>query len=65
MSHAWAVTEPACGPERSTPSGVERDPARVVALSDAVIAITVTLLVAVRGAERRVIQRGRECRADW
>jgi hypothetical protein len=45
MSHAWAVTEPARGPEESTPFGVERDPARVVAFSDAVIAIAVTLLV--------------------
>jgi uncharacterized membrane protein len=45
MSHAWAVTEPARGPERSTPFGVERDPARLVAFSDAVIAIAVTLLV--------------------
>jgi uncharacterized membrane protein len=39
------VTEPVRGPERSTPFGVERDPARVVAFSDAVIAIAVTLLV--------------------
>jgi TMEM175 potassium channel family protein len=39
------MTEPARGPETSTPFGVERDPARVVAFSDAVIAIAVTLLV--------------------
>jgi uncharacterized membrane protein len=45
MSHAWAVTEAARGREASTPFGVERDPARVVAFTDAVIAIAVTLLV--------------------
>ncbi|HEY3199488.1 MAG TPA: TMEM175 family protein [Actinomycetes bacterium] len=39
------MTEAARGAERSTPFGVERDPARVVAFSDAVIAIAVTLLV--------------------
>jgi uncharacterized membrane protein len=39
------MTEPARGQETSTPFGVERDPARVVAFSDAVIAIAVTLLV--------------------
>jgi uncharacterized membrane protein len=33
------------GPGKSTPSGVERDPVRVVAFSDGVIAIAVTLLV--------------------
>jgi uncharacterized membrane protein len=32
-------------PDASTPFGVERDPARVVAFSDAVVAIAVTLLV--------------------
>jgi TMEM175 potassium channel family protein len=32
-------------PDASTPFGLERDPARVVAFSDAVIAIAVTLLV--------------------
>ena len=45
MSHAWAVTEAARGPKRPAPFGLERDPARVVAFSDAVIAIAVTLLV--------------------
>jgi uncharacterized membrane protein len=39
------VTEPVRGPGRSTPFGAERDPARVGAFSDAVIAIAVTLLV--------------------
>jgi uncharacterized membrane protein len=39
------VTEPVREPGRSTPFGGERDPARVVAFSDAVIAIAVTLLV--------------------
>ncbi|MFD1528733.1 TMEM175 family protein [Pseudonocardia aurantiaca] len=41
----WAVTGPGREPERSTPFGEERDPARVVLFSDAVIAIAVTLLV--------------------
>ncbi len=41
----WAVTESGREPERSTPFGEERDPARVVLFSDAVIAIAVTLLV--------------------
>ena len=45
VGDAWAVTEPVRGPEGSTPFGVERDPARLVAFSDAVIAIAVTLLV--------------------
>jgi hypothetical protein len=45
MSHAKAMTEPARGAETSTPFGVERDPARVVAFRYAVIAIAVTLLV--------------------
>jgi uncharacterized membrane protein len=45
MRDAWAVTEPVRGPEGSTPFGAQRDPARVVAFSDAVIAIAVTLLV--------------------
>ena len=39
------MAEHADGPVGSTPFGVERDPARVVAFSDAVIAIAVTLLV--------------------
>jgi uncharacterized membrane protein len=39
------VTEPARGQRGSAPFGAERDPARVVAFSDAVIAIAVTLLV--------------------
>ncbi|MEW2332113.1 TMEM175 family protein [Micromonospora chersina] len=39
------MTESARGPGRSTPFGTERDPSRVVAFSDAVIAIAVTLLV--------------------
>lgn len=39
------MTHPVRGPGRSTPFGAERDPARVVAFSDAVIAIAVTLLV--------------------
>ena len=39
------MTEPAPGPRKPTPFGVERDPARIVAFSDAVIAIAVTLLV--------------------
>jgi uncharacterized membrane protein len=45
VSHAWPVTEPVGGSGRSTPFGAERDPARIVAFSDAVIAIAVTLLV--------------------
>ena len=45
MSHAGPVTQPAGGPGRSTPFGTARDPARIVAFSDAVIAIAVTLLV--------------------
>lgn len=45
VSHAWQVTQPVGGPGRSTPFGAERDPARIVAFSDAVIAIAVTLLV--------------------
>jgi uncharacterized membrane protein len=39
------VTEPADEPRSSVPFGVERDPARVAAFSDAVIAIAITLLV--------------------
>jgi uncharacterized membrane protein len=39
------MTEPAPRPRTSTPFGAERDPARVVAFSDAVVAIAVTLLV--------------------
>jgi len=39
------VTEPAPDPEGSTPFGAERDPRRVVAFSDGVIAIAITLLV--------------------
>ncbi|MEU6264646.1 TMEM175 family protein [Saccharopolyspora shandongensis] len=39
------MTKPAGEPGRSTPFGAERDPARVAAFSDAVIAIAVTLLV--------------------
>lgn len=39
------MTEPVQEPGESTPFGVERDPARVVAFSDAVIAIAITLLV--------------------
>ncbi|WP_338090479.1 TMEM175 family protein [Planosporangium thailandense] len=39
------MTQPARGPGGSTPFGAERNPARVVAFSDAVIAIAVTLLV--------------------
>jgi uncharacterized membrane protein len=39
------VTEPVREPRSSTPFGAERDPARVVAFSDAVIAIAITLLV--------------------
>ncbi|HKS53507.1 MAG TPA: TMEM175 family protein [Pseudonocardiaceae bacterium] len=39
------MTEGVGGPGRSTPFGAERDPARIVAFSDAVIAIAVTLLV--------------------
>ncbi|SCG43577.1 TMEM175 family protein [Micromonospora inositola] len=39
------MTEPVRGPGRPRPFGAERDPARVVAFSDAVIAIAVTLLV--------------------
>jgi uncharacterized membrane protein len=39
------VTEPVREPGKSTPFGGERDPARVVAFSDGVIAIAVTLLV--------------------
>jgi uncharacterized membrane protein len=45
MSHAWAVTEPPRQSGTSTPFGIERDPARIVAFSDGVIAIAVTLLV--------------------
>jgi Endosomal/lysosomal potassium channel TMEM175 len=45
VSHAGMVTEPVGGPGRSTPFGEERDPSRIVAFSDAVIAIAVTLLV--------------------
>jgi uncharacterized membrane protein len=40
-----AVAEPAGGPERATPFGASRDPARAAAFSDAVIAIAITLLV--------------------
>lgn len=39
------MSEPAGGPRSSAPFGADRDPARVVAFSDAVIAIAVTLLV--------------------
>jgi uncharacterized membrane protein len=39
------MTEPVQQPGESTPFGEERDPARVVAFSDAVIAIAITLLV--------------------
>ncbi|MER6680037.1 TMEM175 family protein [Streptomyces olivaceoviridis] len=39
------MMEPVQEPGGSTPFGVERDPARVVAFSDAVIAIAITLLV--------------------
>ncbi|MFE9355047.1 TMEM175 family protein [Streptomyces olivaceoviridis] len=39
------MMEPVQEPGWSTPFGVERDPARVVAFSDAVIAIAITLLV--------------------
>ncbi|MFE3226987.1 TMEM175 family protein [Nocardia sp. NPDC059228] len=39
------MTEPVGEPRRSTPFGAERDPARLVLFSDAVIAIAVTLLV--------------------
>jgi uncharacterized membrane protein len=39
------MTEPVPEPGRSTPFGSERDPTRVVAFSDGVIAIAVTLLV--------------------
>lgn len=45
MPDAGTVTEPARWPGRSTPFGMERDPSRLVAFSDAVIAIAVTLLV--------------------
>jgi len=45
VSHAGTVTEGVGGPGRSTPFGAERDPVRIVAFSDAVIAIAVTLLV--------------------
>ncbi|MER7812201.1 TMEM175 family protein [Streptomyces sp900116325] len=39
------MTEPVQGPGESMQFGVERDPVRVVAFSDAVIAIAITLLV--------------------
>jgi TMEM175 potassium channel family protein len=39
------VSEPVRGPRSSAPFGADRDPVRVVAFSDAVIAIAVTLLV--------------------
>ncbi len=39
------MKEPPREPGRSTPFGTERDPARIVAFSDGVIAIAVTLLV--------------------
>jgi uncharacterized membrane protein len=45
VDYGAAVTEPVRGPGRSTPFGAQRDPARVVAFSDAVTAIAVTLLV--------------------
>ena len=45
MSHAGTVTKSVGGPGRSTPFGAQHDPARIVAFSDAVIAIAVTLLV--------------------
>jgi Endosomal/lysosomal potassium channel TMEM175 len=43
--HPSRVTEPERNPGGSTPFGAERDPARVVAFSDGVIAIAITLLV--------------------
>src|SRR5215475_1244530 len=39
------MTQPDESPSAATPYGVERDPTRVVAISDGVIAIAVTLLV--------------------
>ncbi|GHF56631.1 TMEM175 family protein [Streptomyces thermodiastaticus] len=39
------MTGPAREPEKPAPFGIERDPARVIAFSDAVIAIAITLLV--------------------
>ncbi|MFR9778517.1 TMEM175 family protein [Micromonospora sp. MS34] len=39
------MAEPVRAPGKSSPFGMERDPSRVVAFSDAVIAIAVTLLV--------------------
>ncbi|MGW5663563.1 TMEM175 family protein [Streptomyces sp. NPDC003758] len=39
------MTEPLDGPVKPTPFGVERNPARVAAFSDGVVAIAVTLLV--------------------
>jgi uncharacterized membrane protein len=44
-AHAWPVAEPTREPAGARPFGGERDPARVVAFSDAVIAIAITLLV--------------------
>lgn len=45
VSEAGAVTEPVHGPGQPAPFGVERGPPRVVAFSDGVMAIAVTLLV--------------------
>jgi uncharacterized membrane protein len=45
LTEEAAVTEPADQPEPATPFGVERDPTRIAAFSDAVIAIAITLLV--------------------
>ncbi|MFS4092239.1 TMEM175 family protein [Streptomyces sp. AF1A] len=45
VPEAEAMTEPVQEPGGPTPFGVERDPTRVVAFSDAVIAIAITLLV--------------------
>ncbi|MFJ9539142.1 TMEM175 family protein [Streptomyces sp. NPDC101225] len=45
VPEAGVMTESVQEPGESTPFGEERDPARVVAFSDAVIAIAITLLV--------------------
>ena len=42
---AGTVPEPARAPGTSSPFGIERNPSRVVAFTDAVLAIAVTLLV--------------------